>query len=259
MARFAYIQTRIQARHGERLDDTNWRQLEAQQGLSNFLHIARETSLRPWVLGLHGSDDIHTLEKEILRQFRHYIEEVSNWQPREWRAATRWLGILVDLPVLEHLLTGEAVPSWVSRDDNYKNLTESTADQRRQAMLQTAYAPLAESWSPETALTEEWLRCWRKLWPQESKPVISAVEKVTDTLIKHRNALTDTPGQDTRSARKELATRLNYLFRRFSQQPAAVFAHLGMVAIDIERLRGNLSRRSLFDTREKPGVEGRAA
>jgi hypothetical protein len=42
-----------------------------------------------------------------------------------------------------------------------------------------------------------------------------------------------------------LRTRLAFVFRRYSFQPAAAFAHLALVALDLQILRGALVRRAL--------------
>jgi hypothetical protein len=41
-------------------------------------------------------------------------------------------------------------------------------------------------------------------------------------------------------------------FRRYSFQPAAACAHLALIALDLEKLRGDLVRRVLFS--EAPGA-----
>jgi hypothetical protein len=45
--------------------------------------------------------------------------------------------------------------------------------------------------------------------------------------------------------RDALRTRLAFMFRRYSFQPAAAFAHLALVALDLQILRGALVRRAL--------------
>jgi hypothetical protein len=46
--------------------------------------------------------------------------------------------------------------------------------------------------------------------------------------------------------RLELADRLVRLLRNFARTPVAVFAHLGLVALETERLRAALVQRSLY-------------
>jgi hypothetical protein len=49
------------------------------------------------------------------------------------------------------------------------------------------------------------------------------------------------------NAPEALATSLGAAFRRHSFKPAAACAHLGLVALDLERLRGELVQRALFE------------
>ena len=46
--------------------------------------------------------------------------------------------------------------------------------------------------------------------------------------------------------RQQLAHKLTMLFRKYSYEPVAVFIHLLLIAVDIERLRGGIMQRCLF-------------
>ncbi len=46
--------------------------------------------------------------------------------------------------------------------------------------------------------------------------------------------------------RDALIMKLTGVFRRYSFQPAAAVAHLGLVALDLEKLRGDLVSRQLY-------------
>ncbi|MEA2078575.1 MAG: hypothetical protein U9P00_01725, partial [Pseudomonadota bacterium] len=62
VVRFAYAQARLQARHGQRADEKVWRHLHSTGDLSNYLQMARQTVLRPWVIGIDGSQSSHDIE-----------------------------------------------------------------------------------------------------------------------------------------------------------------------------------------------------
>ncbi|MEO5363643.1 MAG: hypothetical protein H7838_08475 [Magnetococcus sp. DMHC-8] len=49
-----------------------------------------------------------------------------------------------------------------------------------------------------------------------------------------------------RQARQRLQQQLRELFRRQIGQPAALFIHLALLALDFERLRGGLVLRALY-------------
>jgi len=54
--------------------------------------------------------------------------------------------------------------------------------------------------------------------------------------------------ESSRLYRWKLAHALTRMFRERGGTPSAAFCHLALVAIDIERLRGGLVRRRLFDS-----------
>ena len=110
-AKFAYLQTRLQARHGIRNDAVAWRRLQGSVDFANYLQLAQQTALRPWVMSLHPAQDSGEIEQTLRRQFRDHIEEVAGWAPAPWRPAIRWARRLPDLPALRHLLAGKPAPS----------------------------------------------------------------------------------------------------------------------------------------------------
>lgn len=245
-SQFAYSQTRLQARHGERPDEQTWRQLETQQELVNFLQNARRSPLRPWVLGMHANDNWHLLEQTLLQQLHLYIEHVANWQPSPWRAAVRWVRHLLYLPALQYLLSGNTAPAWMLQDSYLKPFTSTGVQQRLLAMQQSDSAPIVSAWQEGLPLLKGWLQHWHTLWPDEHSTTTRPLIKISALLLRHLETFRHIhPGQGWQE-RENLASKLSNLFRRYSQQPAAVFLHLALVALDIERLRGNIMQRALF-------------
>ena len=55
------------------------------------------------------------------------------------------------------------------------------------------------------------------------------------------------PQEASAPYRRDLAQTVTRLFRRHGGTPVAVFCHLALVALDLERLRGDLVRRALFE------------
>jgi hypothetical protein len=243
---FAYTQARLQARHGLRLDEQQWRHLESQQGLANFLHVASESGMSSWLAGLHADDAIHVLEKAFSKHFRNYVEQLAHWQPPQWRTATLWVSVLPDLPLLEHMrYTGE-VPQWLSDDEELGPLLDVSDDVLLQRLALTRYAPLTAAWHSATSMLESWRTHWRDCWPESSAKALAGVETVEALIMRHRDSFQDLQTHAAAAARAQLSKQLGLQFRRFSQQPAAAFAHLGLVALDVERLRGNISTRALL-------------
>lgn len=101
VAHFAYAQARLQARHGQRADEQVWRRLHSTGDLSNYLQMARQTVLRPWVIGIDTSQSSHDIEFSLRRQFCRYVDDVSHWLPADWRAALQALKRLPALPALQ--------------------------------------------------------------------------------------------------------------------------------------------------------------
>ncbi len=64
-AEFAFAQTRLQARHGERLTDADWRALESAQSPDRYLEQARATSLRRFVARIDAGMDSHAIERAL--------------------------------------------------------------------------------------------------------------------------------------------------------------------------------------------------
>ena len=54
---------------------------------------------------------------------------------------------------------------------------------------------------------------------------------------------------DGTALRRRFEAVLAALFRRAALSPAAAFAYLGLVLLDLERLRGELLRRAVFPRR----------
>ena len=142
---YAYMQTRVQLRHGLRPQADVWQQLAGQRDLGSYLQQARRTALRPWVLGLHSSDAAHRLETILTRQFHDYVQLSTLWLPRPWRRAILWVQCLADLPVLQFLLQGSTAPRWMTEDTRYRNFTLNDHALRWQALQQSTYAPLIDA------------------------------------------------------------------------------------------------------------------
>jgi hypothetical protein len=209
---FAYVQARLQARHGARPDPATWQTLEACHTPGHYLAIARAGALAPWIDGLDENGDIHHIEGHLRTRWRHYVDEVAGWLPARWQAATRWFGSLPELPLA-------ATPG-------------------------------------QDADAAHWLHAWQRLMPQGDAP--PAVQRTAALLMP---TLPGLGGSDTgRGALAEAQRRaLLDLFRRRAASAVAVFAHLALVALDVERLRGGIITRVLFEPRHPAGRAPREA
>ncbi|MBF0357250.1 MAG: hypothetical protein HQL70_01510 [Magnetococcales bacterium] len=195
MRGFVYVQARMQARYGERLDSAAWNRLESSASFSVFLKNTRETSMAPWVSAVDDDVDIHELEDLLKNHLFIFIQEAESWVPTEWKAAVGWCKKLFEL-------------------------------------------------SEEDGLSS-WLKQWRSLWPTKKNQ--QQLEELI-TLIQHHYQhfiSLDDPDHGS-SARQDLKYALELRFRRFAATPGALFVYLLLLALDYERLRGDLASRLLF-------------
>ena len=243
-ARFRYAQARLQARHGERADELVWRRLQGIGDLANYLQAAQQTTLRPWVIGLHSRQNCHEIEFMLRRQYRDYVDAVARWLPARWTGTVTLLRRVPDLPALQHLLTGEATPAWMLDDPELRPLASENQAMRLEAMQNSDLAWLVEGWQQKDPLFVTWLDYWRSKWPRAPR-LTAGLDYLARLVQQHIRGQFEEPAASG-SQRDVLMQGLNGAFRRYSQQPAAACAHLGLVALDLEKLRSDLVGRRLF-------------
>jgi hypothetical protein len=244
-ARFAYAQARLQARHGMRPTEQLWRRLASTGDLANFLQQAQQTTLRPWVLGLQATQTSHTMELSLRQHFRRYTDEVAGWLPGNWGAVVRAAKRLPDLPALQYLLRGETAPRWLLEDAELRPFASENMASRLEALHHSDCDYLAAAWQRGDPLYKAWLERWQQQWPV-SQRFAAGLAHLGRLLRKYLQQ----PGGEAVAAggmpRQQLVAGLGYVFRRYSFEPAAACAHLGLVALDLEQLRGELLQRALF-------------
>lgn len=243
---FAYAQARMQARHGRRLNEQEWAQLSSTHDLGRFLQLARNSSLRPWVLQLGVHTGLHDIERTLRQELVTYIQEVATWQPDPWQEAVRWTQWLPYLPALQHLLQGESPMSWMLDAPALKLFVSEDMTLNTEALSSSICAPLYEGWHAGLSLVEAWCRHWLILWPSSSPDKSNAtLEKLAERLQDHLDTFADASIDYAQPARERLRQELQWSFRRHTQQPATAFIHLALVALDLERLRGELVSRRI--------------
>ena len=235
---FAYAQARVQARYGDRLEDSDWQRLGAVRSAGQYLETARATSLRPWVAPLAPDMDHHQQERVLRAVWRDTVAEVSAWLPSEWRDAARVWSDLPELASIEHVRRGWFAPEWSERDDHLAEALPEAAGES----AQNAGAA--------------WLARWRNAWPLRRAAGRGAGGDRGGALSRLRG------NRRARNAACLSRERSRYrppnspaLFRRHAQTPAAIFAYLAFTWRDFERFRGGLIRRRLFH--DGPGKERR--
>ena len=244
---FAYVQVRLQARHGARPDDAVWRHLQGTSDFANYLQLARHTPLRPWVSTLdpgQGSDDI---EGELRRLFRRHVDEVAGWVPPVWRSSVLWVRRLPDLPALQYMLGGETLPAWLLNDPEFHDMGCLPADSRREIMEHSDCSVFLTAFQRGEPLPDAWLSHWRTLWPRTARKD-QGLEALGQALHQYLQVLQADSCDSVEERCEALHVQLVSAFRRYSFKPAAVFSHLALTALELARLRGDLLVRQLFAT-----------
>jgi hypothetical protein len=245
---FAYVQARLQARHGQRPSEDRWRLLESSPDLASYLQGARSTSLRPWVVHLPPESNAHRVERSLRNDWEAYVGDVSAWVPRPWRAGVDWYATLPYLPFFVHLLRGEPVPGWMRDDASLGHLATAEPDRRREALTASVMGGIADALTGGVAPMVAWLNGWAANWPEVGSGVARSLLEIRAAFERHYETIRLNPAGHPVGPRLRapLLARLNTLFRRHSGQIAAVFAHIGLMSLDLERMRGGLVIRALF-------------
>lgn len=246
-ADFAYVQVRLQARHGARPDEAVWRHLQGTSDFANYLQLARNTPLRSWVQTLDPGQSSDEIEGELRRLFRRHVDEVAGWVGPAWRPAVYWVRHLPDLPALQYLFSGDPVPVWMQNDPELHDMGCLPVDARLDAVRQSDCNIFYLAWQAGESLPDAWLARWRALWPMVARreQSMEALGKVLSQYLRVLQA--DTSGS-VQARCEALQLQLDSAFRRYSFQPAAVFSHLALTALELTRLRGELLVRQLFAT-----------
>jgi hypothetical protein len=270
----AYAQARIGARWGARAADATWRRIEGTRGLAAVLGLVQsEPALASWVEGLTPATGPHAIEATLRRRWGERAEEVARWMPAAWQPALRWCSWLPDLALVEQLATGEPAPHWLDRADAEdlepllalavaaraamprRTRPADAHDAHRAHDLRLATVapaePRAARGAPPTLPQSAALRGWAAEWHRLAPPGAgrAEVEAVVGGLLRrHLDALAS-DGADTAELRGALQSGLLRAWRRTALQPAAAFCHLGLLGLELLRLRGELVVRAALPRR----------
>jgi hypothetical protein len=241
----AYAQARIQSRYGERADARVWLKLHNIQDLGSYLQTAQQTPLRHWVLGLSSSHSSHDIELALRQKYRRSIDEVASWMPTDWQKPLHWVKRLADLPALQYLADGGEPLDWMIADPDINGFIADDPLVCVQAIRQAGNSIMVDSWQQSGSILSGWLSQWNSLRPKSrySNRGLEPLEKLLhDQMHQQRNQQeVPLPGDY-----EIILDQLRLIFRRYAFQPAAVFAYLAIVAIDLHRIRSDLMQRLYF-------------
>ncbi len=244
-----YAQARLQARFGERPDESLWRRLVDARGAAALIEIARASGLRRWIAGIDASSDHHWIEISLRARWRECVAETASWMPERWQPAVLWTAVLADLPALCRLARGEAPLEWMRRDPVLGPYAGAKDDERQAKLRQEALAFAGAAWPErgaaptgepfESKVRRAWRDEWRRRWPNRGDA--QALENLS-------GLMESTFVEPMASGRHAFLRRLRVQFRRSTLRPGAAFAFLAFCALDIERLRAELLARVLLDS-----------
>jgi hypothetical protein len=241
-----FAHARLHARHGGRLDAAAWRRIEMLRDFAPLLALARGTALQPWLVGITADSRAHEVEAVLRRHWRALVDEVAAWMPADWQPALAWCALLPDLALLQHLARGGTPAAWMQDDDRWRALCAAPPPARQAVLAAGPAADLADAWTAPHEMGAAWQRAWQRRLPQPFGDARGMLDRLVQLLVDHRQAFAEAAPSQGWQQRGALQARLTLLLRRAALEPAAVFAHLALCALDLERLRAELLRPLLF-------------
>ncbi len=244
MGSLDYAQSRISARFGNRPDEVAWRRLEHVREFASLLDIARNSAFRVWIGGISEVSEPHEIEAILRARWRSHVDEVAGWVPAAWCPAVEWCAIVPDLPVVAYLARRHAALAWMRDDPIFRDIADTDAGTCPAALGTGPLAPLVGGWDEPGRIAGLWRAEWERRAPRSGDRMLLA--EINRAMSAHLTAFHDPAVKDGWPLRRALAARLTLLFRRSMLEPAAVFAYLALIALDLERLRGEFLRRAAF-------------
>jgi hypothetical protein len=240
-----YALARMHARIGRRPPEAAWRSIGQARDIAPILDLCRETSLQAVVKELPASCDLHAVDHAVRRGWQRAVADARTWMPAEYTEALQWCRLVPLLPALAHLARGGVPAGWMRVEPDLAQLCSAGKEQRAAIVAKGPLAPLAIVWNSPDALAEAWTAEWQRLLPVEALED-ATLATLARALERHLEHFQDADTHEAPELRQELESKLLATFRRSPPESAAVFAWLGLTALDLERLRGELARRLVF-------------
>lgn len=240
--------TRVQARYGLRPDAGLWAHLQSIRALAPLIEALRATALRHWVIEIDADSTAHHIESALRLHLDRHIVEVAAWLPDQWRPALNWARLLPYLPALLHLFRGDPELGWMRADPTLKPYAVATVGARHEAMRASGLAALVDAWKRGKPVGATWLEEWRNRWPSNSGHTTGPLEELARMVQAHIDEAT--AAGSSWQGRQALQGTLEAAFRRHVLHPVKVFIYFALLALDVERLRGELVTRRLFPEAE---------
>jgi hypothetical protein len=228
---FAYAQARLHARLESRLSETDWQMLGGSRNFGNCLDVMNQTAAANVTSRLDRTNTVHDVERVLREEWSAIVFEISNWLPERWRSATQWLVVLPHLRRFEYSPENGGIPGWLRLKMEFGQLSEGMQPGEKAGYSRFEIAKI-------------WRNEWNSSLPDKryAETLGAELKPLLDRYLGNQTH------KMTEAAKtwQELASYLKGLFRKHSQTPVAVFAYLGLIALDFERLRGVLVSRIVF-------------
>lgn len=236
-----YAMARVHARHGLRMDEAEWRRVDASRDLGQYLDAIRASALADWIASIDLTQDCHTIERALRVEWRLYVERIAGWHPPESRGWLAWWAWLPMLSLLARLARAEPAPPWMLADPVCGPIAPGSRAERAAALRRTALAPLEPAILGGVPIAAMWRTHWHHLTPPSDAHTRGLLRRFLQAIDAHADRLLAT--DDAMTLRRELAARLARLFRAAQGTLVATACHLALLALDLERLRGGLAIR----------------
>lgn len=221
------------ARHSRRPGREQWRQIEHSRGLDAFLQMARQSSLADWIRHFESADQSVAWERSLRTDWREYLSQLVSWTPARWKASLGWIEVLPFLPAIARVLEGRPPARWMDGEEFFRGMSLHNSEAFRLELASGPWAPLLGSWQDNSPL-DAWQLAWQAFWPRGHAGNIESLEPGWRIL-----------GEPDAQARDELEEFFIRILRIQCPTILPVIAHLGLLSLDLGRLRGGLLSRQL--------------
>ena len=242
---FEYALPRMHSHLARRPGPGAWAAIEQARAIAPIIDTLRETSLATLIRSLTPAPDLHTVDQAARHAWSQAVADAVAWMPPEWSPAISWCGLLQKLPALAHLARGREPAAWMRVDPVLAAACNAPAGDTMSALSGTPLAPLADGIANPARLNMLWHNRWRALWPQGARDA-DPLDALSRLFVRHFIRFREAQPHEAPQLRRQLEVRLIAIFRRHPFDAAAVFAWLGITALDLERARGELARRIAF-------------
>lgn len=239
---FEYALPRMHSRLAKRPGQAAWTAIEQARGINPIVDVLRATSLETMAGMLTPAPDSHTIDHAARHAWSQTVADAAAWMPPAWSPAVSWCALLPRLPALAHLARGGKPAAWMRADPVIAAACNPPAGDDKAGSL---LAPLLRSAADPLRLADLWRDHWNALRPRNAfNP--DPLDALVRLFVRHMTRFREALPHEAFQLRRQFETRLIAAFRRHPFDAAAMFSWLGIMALDLERARGELARRVAF-------------